>query len=247
MHHEASTPDGRPPVARHVGIIMDGNGRWAQARKLPRALGHRAGMEAVKRTLAAIKEVKPVIECLTLYGFSSENWGRPAEEVSDLMELLRFYLQNELSSLHKQGIRLRMIGDRSRLAQDIVRQIAEAEAMTRGNTVLNLTIALSYGSRQEILNATRSLAIKVRAGELSPEGIDEAAFAGFLDTHDLPDPDLIIRTSGEQRLSNFLLWQAAYAEFFFTETLWPDFGREDLEAALSEFNKRKRRYGVGVA
>ena len=233
---------GAPPV--HVAIIMDGNGRWAKSRGLPRTAGHRRGVEAVRETVRAATDLG--ISYLTLYGFSSENWNRPPTEVSDLMGLLRFYLRGEIAELHRQGVRVRSIGDRARLAPDIVRLIEEAEERTRGNIRLNLTIALSYGGRDEILGALRQIASDAAAGRLKPEEIDEAAVRTRLHTSDLPDPDLVIRTSGEKRISNFLLWQSAYAEMVFDDCLWPDFGRENLRRAVEEFLRRERRYGTAV-
>ncbi|KAF0224768.1 MAG: undecaprenyl diphosphate [Rhodospirillaceae bacterium] len=232
---------GSPPPPVHVAIIMDGNGRWAKARGLPRTAGHKRGAEAVRRTVEAAREMG--VSYLTLYAFSSENWKRPAGEVTDLMGLLRLYLRNEVANLHKNGIRLRVIGDRSRLSADINALIDESESKTAANTALTLVLALSYGGRQEVVCAARKLAEEVAAGRLSPADIDEAAFAARLFTADIPDPDLMIRTSGEQRISNFLLWQAAYAEFVFTDVLWPDFGREHLEDAIRDFHGRERRYG----
>jgi undecaprenyl diphosphate synthase len=232
------------PLPRHIAIIMDGNGRWAQARGLPRIAGHRRGAEAVRRTLTAASELG--IPYLTLFGFSSENWKRPLDEVDDLMGLLRHYLRGEIAELHKNGVRLRVIGDMSRLSPDIVTLIDNAEALTRGNSAANLTIALSYGGRAEIVAAARAIAAKVAAGRLPVAAVDEDLIAGHLFTADLPDPDLLIRTSGEQRLSNFLLWQCAYAELVFTKTLWPDFGRGDLEQAIADYCCRERRYGASV-
>jgi undecaprenyl diphosphate synthase len=229
-----------PPA--HVAIIMDGNGRWATARGLPRIAGHRRGAEAVRRTIVAATELG--IRYLTLFGFSSENWKRPADEVSDLMGLLRHYLRGEIAELHRNGVRLRIIGDRTRLAPDIVALIENAEATTRGNAGLNLVVALSYGGRAEIAAAAQAVARRVVAGELTPEAIDETRFGDALWTAGIPDPDLLIRTSGEKRISNFLLWQAAYAEFVFLDTLWPDFGKDDLVAAVEEFQRRERRYGA---
>ncbi len=231
-------------LPRHVAIIMDGNGRWAQAHGLPRIAGHRRGAEAVRRTLTAAADLG--VPYLTLFGFSSENWKRPFAEVDDLMGLLRHYLRGEIAELHKNGVRLRVIGDRARLAADIVSMIANAEALTRNNRGVNLTVALSYGGRAEIVAATRAIAAKAAAGELTLEAVGEDLIAGHLFTADLPDPDLLIRTSGEQRLSNFLLWQCAYAELVFTKTLWPDFGRDDLEAAIADYCCRERRYGASV-
>ena len=240
-----SLPDALPrPLPRHIAIIMDGNGRWAKARGLPRIAGHRRGAEAVRRTLVAAGEVG--VPYLTLFGFSSENWKRPLDEIDDLMGLLRHYLRGEIAELHKNGVRLRVIGDKGRLSADIVTLIDHAEALTRGNCGTNLTIALSYGGRAEIAAATRTIAAKVAAGELALTAIDEELIASHLFTADLPDPDLLIRTSGEQRISNFLLWQCAYAELVFTKTLWPDFGRDDLEAAIADYCCRERRYGASV-
>ncbi|AWK85767.1 isoprenyl transferase [Azospirillum thermophilum] len=232
-----------PPT--HVAVIMDGNGRWAKARGLPRTAGHKKGVDAVRRTVEAARELG--IGYLTIFSFSSENWRRPEEEVSDLMSLLRFYLRSEIAELHKAGVRLRVIGDRSRLSDDIIRLIDNAEQLTAGNRVMTLVVALSYGSRQEIAAAARRLAEEVAAGRLDPAAIDEAALSARLYTADIPDPDLIIRTSGEQRISNFLLWQAAYAELVFVDTLWPDFTKRDLEAAIEEFHRRERRFGATTA
>jgi undecaprenyl diphosphate synthase len=233
-----------PPPPAHVAIIMDGNGRWAQARGLPRVAGHRRGGEAVRRAVEAAGQLG--IAYLTLFGFSSENWKRPAAEVDDLMTLLRHYLRGEVAELHRNNVRVRMIGDRERLAPDIVTLIANTEALTAGNTGIQLSVALSYGGRAEIAGAARRIAEAVAAGRLDPAEIDETRFARYLLTADMPDPDLVIRTSGEQRLSNFLLWQTAYSEFVFIETLWPDFSRADLERALNEFHSRQRRYGASV-
>ncbi len=226
----------------HVGIIMDGNGRWAAARGLPRTMGHRAGIEALNRTIRCCRELP--ISHLTIYSFSAENWRRPLEEVEELMGLLRFYLRGELANLHRENIRLRIIGERAMLPPDIVAMIEHAEQLTASNTGYVLNVALSYGSRQEITAAARTIAGEVQAGRLRPQDIDESVIGAALYTHDTPDVDLIIRTSGEQRLSNFLLWQAAYAEFVFTDTLWPDFGEADLRRALEDFTKRERRYGA---
>jgi undecaprenyl diphosphate synthase len=231
-------------LPRHIAIIMDGNGRWAQARGLPRIAGHRRGAEAVRRTLTAASELG--VRYLTLFGFSSENWKRPLAEVDDLMGLLRHYLRGEIAELHRNGVRLCVIGDRGRLAPDIVTLIENAEKLTCENTGVNLTIALSYGGRAEIIAAVRVLAEKAAAGELAPEAIDEGVFARHLFTANVPDPDLLIRTSGEQRISNFLLWQCAYAELVFTKTLWPDFGRVDLEQAIADYGGRERHYGASV-
>ena len=229
----------------HVAIIMDGNGRWAQARGLPRAAGHAQGAEAVRRTVKAAKVLGA--RYLTLYGFSLENWKRPAKEVADLMGLLRLYLRKEISELHREGVRIRFIGDRTLLAADIISLIEMAEQKTRANTQLDLVVALSYGSRQEITMAARQLAIDAAAGNIDPETIDENMLNSRLYTADIPDPDLIIRTSGEQRISNFLLWQSAYAELVFTDVLWPDFSQEKLECSIEEFGRRERRYGATTA
>ncbi|MCM8733435.1 isoprenyl transferase [Azospirillum sp. A1-3] len=229
----------------HVAIIMDGNGRWAKARGLPRTAGHKKGVDAVRRTVEAARELG--IGTLTIFSFSSENWRRPEEEVSDLMGLLRFYLRSEVAELHRAGVRLRVIGDRTRLSEDINRLIDNAEGLTRDNRVMTLVVALSYGSRLEIVHAARRLAEEVAAGRLSPDAIDEDALSARLYTADIPDPDLIIRTSGEKRISNFLLWQAAYAELVFVDTLWPDFTKRDLEAAIEEFHRRERRFGATTA
>tara|TARA_R110002110_G_scaffold118240_1_gene292012 strand:+ start:1002 stop:1736 length:735 start_codon:yes stop_codon:yes gene_type:complete len=229
----------------HVAIIMDGNGRWAKAKGLPRAAGHAQGAEAVRRTVKAASQLG--IRYLTLYGFSLENWKRPAKEIADLMGLLRLYLRKEIAELHREGVRIRFIGDRSLLEPDIVSLIEMSEQKTRANTKLDLVIALSYGSRQEITTAVRSLVRDVVAGELDAEAIDENSIESRLYTADIPDPDLIVRTSGEQRISNFLLWQSAYAEFVFTDVLWPDFSREKLEDSIEEFSRRERRYGATTA
>ena len=237
-----SSASRRPPL--HVAIIMDGNGRWAKARGLPRTIGHKRGAEAVRRTVMGAVELE--ISYLTLFGFSSENWKRPASEVDDLMALLRFYLCSEIAELHKNGVRIRVIGDRDRLAEDIVALIDEAETRTRDNVRLNLAVALSYGGRSEITRAARRIAQAVKAGQLAVDEIDEISFARQLLTVDMPDPDLVIRTSGEKRISNFLLWQSAYAELVFVDRLWPDFAKRDLEDALHEFHRRDRRYGAST-
>lgn len=226
----------------HIAIIMDGNGRWAKRQNLPRTSGHRAGIDAVKRTLEACKELH--IRYLTLYAFSSENWKRPLSEVDDLMGLLRLYLAHETQTLHKNNIRVTIIGDRTRLSEDIQRAIIACETLTQHNTGLFLNIALSYGSRQEILQAAKTLASEVQAGRYAPEDITEELFTQHLYTSGTPEPDLLIRTGGEQRLSNFLLWQSAYTELFFTPVLWPDFSVEDLRAAVESFAQRERRYGM---
>ncbi len=228
----------------HVAIIMDGNGRWAKARNMPRTMGHRAGIEAVRRTLAAAAEHP--IGYLTLYSFSSENWRRPEAEVGELMRLLRFYLRSELANLHKEGIRIRVIGERKKLPADIVEQIDHAEELTKDNDKLVLTLALNYGGRQEITAAARGLAAAVERGQLKADAIDAHLLQSFLYTGGMPDPDLVIRTSGEKRISNFLLWQSAYAEYIFMDVLWPDFAAEHLAEALAEFARRDRRYGAAA-
>jgi len=235
-----ATAEPKPPV--HVAIIMDGNGRWAKARGLPRVAGHKRGAEAVRRTVTGAAELG--IQYLTLYGFSSENWKRPPAEIDDLMGLLRLYLNNEIDELDRKGVRLRVIGQRSRLQSDIVRLIEGAERRTAGNRKLNLIVALSYGGRAEIVEAARCIAEGVRAGRVDPAEVDENQFERFLYTAGIPDPDLLIRTSGEKRISNFLLWQCAYAELVFLERLWPDFTRDDLESAITEYHGRDRRYGA---
>ena len=232
------------PVPVHIAIIMDGNGRWAKARGLPRTAGHRAGAQSVRRTVAAAIELG--VSYLTLYGFSSENWKRPIAEVDELMGLLRRHLQGEIAEFHKERIRLRVIGQRERLPKDIARLIADAEERTADGDRLTLTMAISYGGRQDIVGAARHLAVEAAAGRLAPEAIDEQVFARSLLTDGIPDPDLVIRTSGEKRISNFLLWQSAYSEFVFAEKQWPDFGKEDLADAIKEFRQRDRRYGAAV-
>ena len=228
-------------IPRHVAIIMDGNGRWATKRGLPRVAGHRAGAEAVRKTLKAA--VKAGIEVLTIYAFSSENWRRSEEEVSDLKGLLGYYLERELEELAREGVRLRLIGDPAAFGPQLVERLERAIERTAQNDRLTLVVALNYGSRSEIAGAAQKLARKALAGEIDPADIDEARLDTELATHDLPELDLMIRTSGEKRLSNFLLWQAAYSELVFVDTLWPDFGEETLDAALAEFSGRQRRFG----
>ncbi len=235
-----ASPD-HPSGPQHVAIIMDGNGRWAKARGLPRVAGHRRGADAVRRVVRGAGELG--IPVLTLFAFSTENWTRPADEVADLMGLLRHYLRNELEELRKNGARLRVIGNRDGLAADIVRDIADAEKTTSSNARIDVNICINYGARDEILRATRRMAQKVASGEITVDGIDQNSFERELLTAGLPDPDLLIRTSGEQRISNFLLWQCAYSELVFVDTLWPDFGKEHLEQAIVEFRRRERRYG----
>lgn len=237
----ALQPGSATAVPAHVAIIMDGNGRWARSRGLPRAAGHRAGAQAVRRTIEAA--IGCGVQWLTIYAFSSENWRRPAQEVLDLTGLLRRYLRQELAEMSREGVRLRVLGNPQRFDGDLQAELARAEQSTRGNSRLNLNIALSYGARDEIVAAAKAVATAVAAGELNPGDLDEAQFGRFLFTADMPDPDLMIRTSGEQRLSNFLLWQAAYAELVFLDVLWPDFCRADFEFALAEFSRRERRFG----
>ncbi len=231
-----------PPPPAHVAIIMDGNGRWAQARALPRIAGHRAGARAVRRTIEAA--LAHGVRWLTLYAFSSENWRRPQDEVSDLTALLRHYLKSEIAELAENGVRLRMIGEAARFAEDIQASLRDAERVTAGNARLNLTIALSYGGRAEIIAAGRRIAEAAARGEIDPPRLDEAGFASQLFTAGMPDPDLIIRTSGERRLSNFLLWQAAYAELVFLNVLWPDFSADHFAEALADYASRERRFGA---
>ena len=235
-----ATPD-PSPGPQHIAIIMDGTGRWAKSRGLPRIAGPRRGADAVRKVIRSAGELG--VPVLTLFAFSTENWTRPADEVNDLMGLLRHYLRHELEELGRNGAKLRVIGDRDRLAKDIQKDISDAEARTRTNTRIDVNICINYGARDEILRATRNLARKVAAGEVAVDKIDEASFERELLTAGVPDPELLIRTSGEQRISNFLLWQCAYAELVFVDTLWPDFGKEHLEKAIAEFRKRERRYG----
>jgi undecaprenyl diphosphate synthase len=228
-------------MPEHVAIIMDGNGRWAKQRGLPRAMGHRKGVEAVRETVRAAGDAG--IKYLTLFAFSSENWRRPEAEVSDLMGLLKAFIRRDLAELHAQNVRIRIIGDRHSLRSDILNLLLEAEETTRDNTALTLVIAFNYGSRDEIARAVVSLAEDVEAGRLRAREITPELVNARLDTAGIPDPDLIIRTSGEERLSNFLLWQAAYSEFVFVPEYWPDFGRELFYAALEKFAARDRRFG----
>jgi len=228
-------------VPQHVAIIMDGNGRWAAARGLPRVEGHRRGVEALRKTVRAAGEMG--IRVLTIFSFSSENWQRPASEVRDLMGLLRLFIRKDLAELHHNGVRVRVIGERNDLDPEIRRLLEEAEELTRQNTNLLLVVAFNYGARDEIARAARRIAESVAQGALAPEAITEELIGKHLDAPDIADPDLIIRTSGEQRLSNFLLWQAAYSELVFTPVYWPDFDRAALEAATEEYRRRERRFG----
>lgn len=238
---QASHAGGGGGVPRHVAIIMDGNGRWAERRSLPRVAGHRAGAEAVRKTLRAAAQAG--VEVLTLYAFSSENWRRSKEEVSDLTGLMRFYLEREIDTLAKEGVRLRLIGDPAAFGGDLHGKLEKAVERTRANTRLTLVIALNYGSRAEIAEAARSLAVKVQSGAIESSDIDEESIGKALQTNDFPALDLLIRTSGEKRLSNFLLWQAAYAELLFVDTLWPDFDEAEFQRALEAYATRQRRFG----
>ncbi|MEQ8441694.1 MAG: isoprenyl transferase [Alphaproteobacteria bacterium] len=231
-------------VPKHVAIIMDGNGRWAKRRGMPRVAGHREGIEAVRKAIRTAGEHG--VSVLTLFGFSSENWRRPEEEVSYLMGLLRRYLKSEIADLHSRNIRFRVIGQRKRLAPDIQNLIEDAERMTRENSDMTLCLALSYGGRAEVADAARRIAQSVKLGLIEPEGVDESLIENYLWSAGIPDPDLVIRTSGEQRISNFLLWQCAYAEFVFTDVLWPDFGEKEFADALSAFARRERRFGASA-
>jgi undecaprenyl diphosphate synthase len=228
-------------VPRHVAIIMDGNGRWAAARGLPRTEGHRRGIEALRRTVRAAGEIG--IEILTIFSFSSENWSRPRSEIRDLMGLLRHFIRNDLLELHRNGVLIRVIGGRDDLDPEIRRLLEEAENLTKDNAALTLVVAFNYGGRQEIARAAQRLAGEVAAGRLPASAITAERLAAALDAPDLPDPDLVIRTSGEQRLSNFLLWQAAYSELVFVPIYWPDFDRSALEGAIAEYRRRQRRFG----
>ncbi len=225
----------------HIAIIMDGNGRWAKKQGLPRSMGHKKGAEIVKEIAKAANEKG--VKFLTLYAFSTENWGRPKDEVDTLMSLLRQYLKTDLSELKKNNIRIRFIGERNMLDADIVQNMHRLERETQDNTGMCLCLAISYGARQEILQAAQKLAALVKNGDLSESDVDIQNFSAMLYTHEMPDPDIVIRTSGEQRISNFLLWQAAYAEFFFTKTLWPDFSAQELDDIIEQFKSRERRYG----
>jgi undecaprenyl diphosphate synthase len=236
-------PDGPAAlIPRHVAVIMDGNGRWAAARGLPRVAGHREGVKAVRRCVEAA--IEQGVAWLTLFAFSSENWRRPQSEVADLTGLLRHYLRSEVKALAEAGVKLSVIGERERFGAALGADLAHAEAHTASNTKLHLTMALSYGSRSEIIMAAQRVAAAAAAGKLDPAQLDETGFTQFLATDGMPDPDLVIRTSGEQRLSNFLLWQAAYAELMFLDVLWPDFSAADFAAALADYARRERRFGA---
>lgn len=228
-------------IPQHIAVIMDGNGRWAAKRGLPRNMGHKKGAEVVVQIAKAAKELG--VKFLTLYAFSTENWKRSPEEVSGLMALLREYLDKNFKELEENDVRIRFIGERQMLDADIVAKMEKLEERTKGNRSLGLQIALSYGSRQEIVNAARKIAERIKVGDMSVKDIDEEAFSDMLYTAGVPDPDLVIRTSGEQRLSNYLLWQVAYSEFFFTPTLWPDFTEQELAKIIENYQTRERRYG----
>ena len=233
--------DADRPAARHVAIIMDGNGRWAAERGLPRAEGHRQGVESVRRAVEAAMELG--VTHLTLFSFSSENWSRPKQEINDLFGLLRRFVRRDLAELHKNGVKICVIGARAGLDNDILRMLDDAVELTKDNTALTLTIAFNYGARDEIARAAQKVAEDVQAGTLAPADVTPERFATYLDTAGLPDPDLLIRTSGELRLSNFLLWQLAYSEFVFVDVYWPDFTKEQFEAAIAEYQRRNRRFG----
>jgi undecaprenyl diphosphate synthase len=228
-------------IPQHVAIILDGNGRWAKSKGMPRNYGHTAGAKNVETVCRAAGELG--IKYLTLYAFSTENWNRPESEVAALMKLLESYLKNCIKTAEKNDMRVRVIGDKTRLDEDFQRQIAELEEASAKNQGLNLTIAINYGSRDEMVRSMRRMIKDVQDGKLSGEEVDEKMFSSYLDTAGIPDPDLLIRTSGEQRLSNYLLWQLAYSEFYFTDVPWPDFHKEELELAIEAYNKRDRRYG----
>lgn len=228
-------------IPQHIAIILDGNGRWAKAKGMPRNYGHTVGAKNVETVCQAAHDLG--IRYVTMYAFSTENWNRPDGEVEALMKLLESYLKNCVRTANKNNMRVRVIGDTSRLSEKFRRQIAELEAVSAKNDGLNLQIAINYGSRDEMIRAIRRLCADVKAGERQPEEIDEQMFERYLDTAGIPDPDLLIRTSGEQRLSNYLLWQLAYSEFYFTDVPWPDFGRDELVRAIEAYNKRDRRFG----
>lgn len=238
---EGSAADASQAGPNHVAIIMDGNGRWAKSRGLPRTFGHRQGVEAVRRTVRAAKELG--IPYLTIYSFSSENWSRPPDEILDLMGLIKRFIRRDLADLHKEGVRIRVIGERDLVDPEVMALIDEAVDVTRNNSNLNLIIAFNYGARVEIAKAARRLAEEVAAGRMRPEDISPDNLGLALDTSGIPDPDLLIRTSGEMRLSNFLLWQTAYTEFLFLDTFWPDFDKSTLEAAVAQYRARERRFG----
>jgi undecaprenyl diphosphate synthase len=240
-HNQSASWRSGAPIPRHVAIIMDGNGRWAERRGLPRSAGHSMGVEAVRRTVRAAMELG--LQYLTIFSFSSENWTRPQSEINELMGLMRRFIRRDLAELHQNGVRIHVIGERDRVDGELLQLIDDAIALTQHNSTLNLVIAFNYGARAEIAKAARQLAERVKEGSLEPAAITPEALAAQLDTQALPDPDLVIRTSGELRLSNFLLWQSAYAELVFLDAFWPEFGRELLEQAIDEFRRRSRRFG----
>jgi undecaprenyl diphosphate synthase len=239
--HNAQRPENSTGAPLHVAVIMDGNGRWAAARGLPRREGHRRGVEALRQAVRAAGDLG--VKVFTIYSFSAENWSRPAEEIGDLMGLLKRFIRNDLAELHGKGVRVRVIGDRAGLDAEILSLLVEAENLTRENEKFTLVVAFNYGGRQEIARAAARIAEEARAGRIDPAEVDVALFERYLDTAGLPDPDLVIRTSGELRISNFLLWQSAYAEFVFLPIHWPDFDRAALESAIEEFRRRERRFG----
>ncbi len=235
------TNSDRPSTPQHVAIIMDGNGRWAAQRGLPRSAGHRQGVEAVRRAVRAAGDLG--IKTLTIYSFSTENWSRPQTEVTFLLELMRRFIRQDVADLHASGVRVQIIGDRTKLDPAIIRMIEDAEKLTRNNTAVNLIVAFNYGSRQEITRAAATMAQDVASGKVRPEAVDVDMIGSYLDTAGLLDPDLLIRTGGEQRLSNFLLWQCAYAELVFIPEYWPEFNAEIFQRALCEYASRDRRFG----
>ncbi|MFT9399240.1 polyprenyl diphosphate synthase [Acetobacter sp.] len=237
--------DRKAPVPAHVAVIMDGNGRWALERGLPRLAGHKAGAEAVSRCLRAA--ITRGVKYLTLYAFSSENWSREPSEVADLTSLLRYYLRHKVAELHREGVKIRFIGDLARFDESLREELAKAEAKTRDNSRITLLLALSYGGRGDIVQAARRLAQAVQKGDLEPENITESVFADKLWTVGVPDPDVVVRTSGEYRLSNFLLWQSAYAELMFLDVFWPDFNEGHFATVLDNFARRERRFGARPA
>ncbi|MGI9387584.1 MAG: isoprenyl transferase [Methyloligellaceae bacterium] len=238
---KATCLGGSPPLPRHVAIIMDGNGRWAAQRGLPRAEGHRRGVDSVRRTVEASVELR--LEYLTIYSFSSENWSRPENEISHLMRLLKRFIRQDLASLHEQNVKIRVIGQYHVVDPEISSLIEEACELTSGNSGLNLTVAFNYGSREEIVFAVQRIAQSVKKGALQPADVTAELIGLYLDAPELPDPDLLIRTSGEMRLSNFLLWQCAYTEFVFLDVHWPDFDRRSLMRAIEIYHSRERRFG----
>ena len=228
-------------IPKHIAIIMDGNGRWAKAKNLPRSMGHKAGVETIRRI---IKEADKLgVKYMTFYAFSTENWKRPKDEVDALMKLLVQYLRQELEELHRNSVVIRVLGDISRLPDECVKEIERSKEKTKNNTGIVMNFALNYGGRDEIIRATRFIAESVKKGELNPEDITKEVIESYLYTHDMPDPDIIIRPSGEQRLSNFLLWQCAYSEFWYSNINWPDFKEKDLRKAIFDFQNRERRFG----